>query len=420
MKTKTTLASAVGMALGLVCSVSTSMAATVAGDVDPKLTVNLENMGWVQYGDARSYSLAIYDWWYENVVVGKNDSTYNPVPISAATNEVFAVTNEKAYGTNPGMEHPYETPSGNQSATFFATVPDTYQDINPTVNTVLDNSWDISVKALADYLTLADGTVYAPVFHFQNNQTGTNQFTNSLAAWARVWVTDPTGALVPDGSFVLTNSLSPFALVTEGGGGRFNGDVTTFSSTAVKPTAGGTPTATDYVLSGGDICVAYGTGANKMLPPVPVSCSTTASTLDPALKAAGYSEVSPPIEHNLGNESFAYAVVFPELNDLLLGLYNNPNSALYTLHVDLRLGCGSAGYTSDLGKMTVGDPCFSNVAGDIYSAWGNGLDNGPESVVIGGLRTSGPPVVIPEPGVIALLGLGLAGMGFISRRRRTA
>ena len=169
------------------------------------------------------------------------------------------------------------------------------------------------------------------------------------------------------------------------------------------------------VLSGGEICVAYASsdagtgdlvGANK---PIPVSCD-----IDPANLAAmlgpDYDSIV-AIPHNLGNDSFPYAIVFPELNEDLHTLYetlSDVDLANYTLHFDIRLGCGS---TPEYQSGSFGDTCLTS---DVE--WGNALTNGPESAVIGAIGTRRER--IPEPGALALFGLGLVGFVFIRRYRK--
>lgn len=401
------------MGIGLIAiAFSSGVHAQPAPEVN-NLVRDLSELDWVRYGDAESYSLAIGDWWYQHAT-GDNKSPYR-VPISDAGKGIFAIENDTSR-TAPGMEKPYEAVTQQQGFTWGITDVENYNGINGTVTNTVSTAWDITLAALNSYLTV-DNITYDPIMYFQNNQTNsTGTFDQSLAAWARAWVTDPTGTTI--GSYLFTNDASPYALLTQGGGGEFLGDVTGWSSTDTAPKAGGTFLDTDFVLSGGAICVAYGdypgqgdggldpaTNPNA-LHPIPVACDTPVAALP-----AGYNAVSSPIAHNLGNDSFPYAIRFPELNALIAGLNTEPDLALYTLHVDIRLGCGNnPAYTSG----AVGDACLTLTDN---TPWGNALTNGPESAVIGALTADFPPPPrIPEPGILALLGLGLASLRFFRRK----
>ena len=92
--------------------------------------------------------------------------------------------------------------------------------------------------------------------------------------------------------------------MSEGGGGTFFGDPTDYTSDGSGPIIGSN-TGTDYVLSGGPLCIDTDT-----TPPTPVSCNS-------ALADVG------PINHNLGADNAAYAIVAPELNSLLKGLFDS-------------------------------------------------------------------------------------------------
>lgn len=61
----------------------------------------------------------------------------------------------------------------------------------------------------------------------------------------------------------------------------------------------------------------------------------------------------------------------------------------------------------------------SYIAGDLFKVEFHlrDLDGGFEELAIGGYSFSAPTVKIPEPGSIALLGLGLAALSLVSRRR---
>lgn len=391
-------------------SLSFAWEATTATNNEPEpILRDLSGLPWVQYGDAQSYSIPISTFYYQLVT----DSNIDPYGIgpNEAKKSVFVATND-TFRTLPGMEEPFATPTGTDSdftngtepTTSFVTNPATGADYIPPITTSVPNAWDIEVSTLETYLTVGE-EVFAPVFYFQNNQTGTaagNNFTESLAAWARVWITDADGATVD--SFLFTNNLSPYNLVSQGGGGTYLGDVTTFSSIDTAPRTMQADGDTDFVLSGGDVCVAYST-TNTLLFPVPVPCG---STLSAELTAAGYNMVSDGIEHNLGENEWSYAVIFPELNALLANLYANPTG--YTMHVDVRLGCSNDAN----GVATNGfDPCPTDIAE--VSDFGKALNNGPESLILGGARII-PDEQIPEPGVLALLGLGLIGMAAMRRR----
>lgn len=343
--------------------------------------INLTGQNYVQYGDAQSYSLPT------SALTSCTNSPPDPcqfnvdsssgqikdlVVIATGTESVPAQTNLS------GMDFAYSTPSGESGSTYFNTSSATNRGFDGAINNNGDDTWDASLASLKTFLV--DSQM---VFFFNNNQTNQqNGATQSLAGWAQVWITNAAGGIV--GIWDFTNDQGRYALFTEGGGGSFNGDVTTYSSIGAGPLAGDN-TSTDFVLSGGGIC--YNGG-------VPVSCSNTHD--------------QGPVNHNLGADDAAYAILFPEMNailDTLFGTLTPAQLALYTFHADVRLGCAPG---------TAAGNCTGSI--DPLVPHGRDLNNGYEQLFIG-LAAKTPDRDLPEPGTLALMGLALAALAAIRSRR---
>lgn len=339
--------------------------------------VNLNNLDYVQYGDGQSYSMpfAIID-----QCGGKASGCQYSVDSTPGAIKDLVVVATGASGSGlvtnfSGMDNAYATPSGKNGSTFFR--PDATTDLGSqgTINNNGVNTWDSSLSALKSFL----GGNQLVAF-FNNNQiNSTDGSTQSLAAWAQVSITNTAGGVV--GVYDFTNNRGKYDLFTQGGGGSYLGDVGNYLSSGLGNPLAGTNAQTDYVLSGGSICRLAG---------VPVSCS------------APHDEG--PVDHNLGADHAAYAILFPELNLQLSQLFASLNAAdldAYTLHVDVRLGCDPG---------TVAGNCTGT-----SSMFNRDLNNGYEQIFLGTASAlncaatdpSCNPSTVPEPGSLALMGLGM-------------
>jgi hypothetical protein len=367
---------------------------------------DLTGIGYVQYGDAQSYSLPV-----ACIQVGQayNGCDFNVGSTPGQIKELVVL----ATGSNggpvnenfPGMDNAYSMPTGKNGSNFMQTggldFPVNgkveYPAADPgQVSTFAgdqSNTWDATVGALNTFLQ-GDSMV----FFFNNNQInsgGTAQ--QSLAAWAQITVTEADGSII--GTFDFTNNNGKYALVSEGGGGTFNGNVTLYTSDRTGPD-GGTNLNTDYVLSGGALCVA--TGAGKQ--PVPVPCG---GGVPPELALNGYTAVEGPINHNLGADHAAYAIVFPELNALIADLISQGKLDA-VMHVDFRFGCD---------PLLFGADDEADICTGADNGFGKNLNNGYEQLFLARVTDVPGPPPVASPGSLGLMAGGLLALGTLARRR---
>ncbi len=305
----------------------------------------------VTYGDGNSYALQV-----SGVIAGDTgpgSAFYVNSTPGAIQDLIVVATGASGMPVNTnfaGMDNALSTPSGVSGSNFFSGL------------------WNSTLAAFTNYLGGEN-----PLFFFNNNQVNSGASTNqSLAVWAQISL---TGANQQTLFFDFTNNNSKYALVSEGGGGVFQGNVANYTSTGAGPIAG-TNNATDYVLSGGAICLS---AMN-----VPISCSNPGA-------------VTGPINNNLGANQAAYAIDAPELNAFLTAWAGGGFAGYDAIQIDLRFGC-------DPGTGVAGQ-------GDCV---GRDANNGFEQLFIG---TSRNVTQVPEPSVLSLIGLGLLWLAVIYRRR---
>lgn len=340
--------------LAIAAALGAGMASTVQAALD------LSGASYVTYDDANSYALQV-----NGEIVGSTGpgSLFYVNSTPGAIKDLIVVATGADGGpvnTNvAGMDNALSTPTGVNGSNYFAGI------------------WNSTLAAFKGFLGSEN-----PLFFFNNNQVNSGVSTNQqVAAWAQVSLTG-TGQNTQYLTF--SNTLHPYALFTEGGGGVFNGTAGGFSFGGINATAAslpdpfaGTNASTDYVLSGGAICL---TAAK-----VPVSCTNPLA-------------VGGAINNNLGANQAAYALDVPALNAFLAS-WTSGSSGYTDIHVELRFGCDPA---------TVG----GGVAG-VGNCIGRDANNGYEQLFIG---TSANVTQVPEPGILGLLALGLLGLGVVRRR----
>jgi len=342
--------------------------------------VNLNSIGYVQYGDAQSYSLPIAQ--IQDGCTGPGCDFHVPSTPGQIQDLIVIATGSNGGPVNTnfnGMDDAYSTPSGNMGGNFFST--GTFADPNTEAAFTgdEDNTWDSSLSALQTFLNGED-----MVFMFNNNNLNGGNL-QSLAAWMRVILTDDMGDVVS--TYDLTNDNGAYDLVSEGGGGTFLGDVTSYTSDGSAPD-GNTNSDTDYVLSGGPICI-----NTDMATPIPVPCD-----------GSGVLPVSQgPINHNLGANEVAYAVLFPELNAQITSLFSTLTMAeldSYTMHVDLRLGCDPTLFMNNAGGMAGAN---DEICSGAMSGFGKNINNGFEQLFIATATPNRPPNQVPTPSTLFIL-----------------
>lgn len=341
-----------------------AIAAMVCGGAQAAPLLDLSDAGYYTYGNTNSYSLpvaaTVYDY-YNGGGVGPGNPFYVRSTPGAIQDLVVVYTGASGTGVNTnadGFDNAYQAPNG--SSPQFASIDGSVNMTSPGNKAGIANNdaqtWDASLLSLKTFLNNS-----SLIFLFNNNDTNADQ---NLAIWGKLWLTDGSGNVYDNRYLYLSNEGAAY-----GAGGVPSGDATIYNPGNITNPATGFG-ASDYVLSGGNVTTTLPDGSTTTL------------------------------NHNLGANQAAYAGSLPVLDQWLTTLFALSDTALdqYTLHLDVRLGCTTPGGWSTCDNVKI--------------------DNGFEQLFIG-TATLDNGTTVPEPAGIALTGLALGALGFMSRRRRS-
>lgn len=214
--------------------------------------INLTGLGYIQHGDALVYSMPVANYQFGfNTNTGPYAISSTPGAIKDLTVIATGASGKPVTENVAGVDNAYETP--NAGLPYFYPNSGNLNTPNPNGAPALianngANTWDASLLALKSILGSDQ-----MVFFFNNNQVNSGGAADqTLAVWARIWITD-TGGNNVGVAYELTNDDSKYDLTTQGGGGTFLGDPTTYTA----PGAGAgnpssvAPGATDFLMAGG-------------------------------------------------------------------------------------------------------------------------------------------------------------------------
>lgn len=362
--------------------------------------VDLTQLGYVTYGDANSYSLAVGNYYTCGSEYGPG-CPYNVKGTPGAEEQdprLYIVQGAGGHMNNGNVNIDDAFRAANNQL-YFTMTADNEPGSNGTNSSFTgdqNNTWDATLGALNSTF---DFTKHYMTFFFVNNEPNSQDgLTQNLAVWARITLTDLSGNSVYK-TFDLTNDTrtsaqrdinDPAYLPPPGygappvGGGAPLGDVTAYTSEGLEPAI------TDFVMSGGAVCI------DKVSKAI-VNCSTaTPGSFD-------------TINHNLGANQSPYAVTVPELDSYITSLIlNGANLNDYVMRVDLRYGCVTPPFSIEGTGGNANCVPYGTAASQ---------DNNFEQVFISTRLIT--ETRVPEPATLALLGSSLLGLAAL-RRRNTA